>query len=227
MPEKLPEHHVLSAHWAVREVDTLLSRFARYTRFVIYSKWFLGVFALGLMGSLIAYPLLTKDRSGIRVSFNSGVITDASKASTPVMSNPEYHGSGDKGQQYRVNGTRATQATPSLIVIDQVDGQLVQPDGALTSLTAIRADYHQDEKKILLQGAVNVSNDKGYHFVTEEATVDTHTMDVVGDVPVRGNGPLGNLLASAFEIRENGNRLLFKRGSLGQIKLVVERKKNA
>ena len=36
----------LSAHWGAREVDHLFKRFGRATRFVLFSKWFLAIFAL-------------------------------------------------------------------------------------------------------------------------------------------------------------------------------------
>lgn len=194
--------------WGVREVDHLFSAFARYTRFVLYSKWFLGVFALLLMVSLIAYPLISKDRSGIRVSF-VGTSTGSAPTTSPVMEKPEYRGSDKQGQHFLVRGTRATQKTAELVIIEQVDAQLTRADGSIVTLTADRADYQQQARRIDLRGNVHVKDSTGYDFTTPSAVVDTATMNVDGQEAVDGVGPQGKLLATGFKIRDNGKAISF------------------
>ncbi|MFN7401651.1 MAG: hypothetical protein ACK5R4_04880, partial [Alphaproteobacteria bacterium] len=43
----------------LREADTVFGYISRYTRFVVFSKWFLGVVSLLAMTLLIAWPLLS------------------------------------------------------------------------------------------------------------------------------------------------------------------------
>ena len=223
MNSPAPEKKGLSANWAVTEVDHLFSRFARYTRFVLYSKWFLLVIALGLVTTLIALPLVSHDRSGIRVSFvDNG--SNGPKAASPVMNNPEFHGIDDKGEQYRVNGIRATQITPTLVGLEQVEAQLVSKDGSWRSLTAARGEYHQDTKFLVLTGNVTVINDQGYSFNSERAEVDTKTNHIVGNQPITGVGPAGNLLASSFEMIDNGAHMIFNRGA-EPVRLHIDRAK--
>jgi lipopolysaccharide export system protein LptC len=214
----------LSANWAVAEVDHLFSTLGRYTRFVVYSKWFLLVVALGLMTVLIALPLLSHDRSGIRVSFVDTGDNPAAKASSPIMTNPEYHGIDTKGEQYRVNGARAVQVTPTLIALEKVEAQLVTTQGGWRSLTADRGEYHQDTKLLVLIGNVTVIDDQGYSFTTEKANVETaKNLHITGDQPVSGVGPTGNLLASGFEIMDSGAHMIFV-GGAEQVHLHIDRK---
>lgn len=213
-----------SAHWAAKEVDLLFSRFRRYTQFVLFSKWFLGVFAIALLASLIAWPLLSKDSSGIRISFTDVGVANNGNVASPVMNNPEFRGSGEHGQQYKISGTKATQVTPSLVVLEPVEAQLLQQSGSWMSLTANRADYHQDSKMIELSGAVNVINNQGYSFITEHAFVDADSMDMHGEVPVSGTGPFGNLLASGFVITDDGQHIVFTNGGGSQVRVQIDRK---
>ena len=195
--------------WAVREVDHLFSAFRRYTRFVLYSKWFLGLFAIILMASLIAWPLLSKDKSGMRVSF-IGTSTKPGDAASPTMDNPEYKGTDDRGEKYDVVGTRAIQQTPELVIVENVFGKLFKPDGNINTIKAARAEFQQDNKIMDLYTDVTTTDvNSGYVFVTPHATVNTDTMDIDGEQQVTGDGPSGNLLAIGFKIRNNGNNIFF------------------
>lgn len=219
-----PHKKGLSANWAVTEVDHLISALGRYTRFVVLSKWFLVIFALGLITALIALPLLSKDRSGLRVSFVDSSVATPKDAAKPVMSNPEYRGASDKGEQYTVRGQRATQETQNTILIEPVTAHLATASGGARDLTAERALYNQDTKIIELTGNVNLTDDKGYRFLTQQATVDSKTNHVTGHEPVSGTGPLGNLLASGFEIRDSGSHIIFT-GGAEPVRVHIDRKK--
>lgn len=199
--------HRLSANWAVREVDQLISRFSRYTRFVLYSKWSLAGLALLLMVVLIAWPYFTRDASGVRVSFmNTGSIKHQ-PGLMPRMNNPRYDSTTAAGDAFVVTGAAAIQQSATMIVIEKVQGQLVKKDGSWLSLAADRAEYEQGKNWLVLRGNVNVTNDTGYNFVTQSAMVDTKTMHVVGKEVIEGNGPTGKLLASGFEITDNGKKV--------------------
>jgi lipopolysaccharide export system protein LptC len=217
----------LSNSWAVREVDHLFTRIGYYTRFVSFGKWVLVLFALLLLACLIAWPLVEKDQSGIRVAFTDSKTaqanTAASTAASPVMDSPEYRGNGDKGQRYKINGTRGTQVTPTLVVVDQVEGQLLMANNSWMSLTADRGEYHQDIQILQLFGNVTLIDDRGYTFVTPHATVNTQTMDAHGEDPVSGTGPLGNLLASGFQIKDNGANITFVRGPSDPVHVHIDR----
>lgn len=204
------ERSNLSDHWAAREVDHLFGRFTRATRFVLFSKWFLAIVAAILLVILVIYPMMEK-RSGARLSFVSeeaSNITPTDAANAPSMSQPVYEGSDAKGRQYRITGGKATQITADMIELDHVEAQLDSGKSAV-SVTADKAQYKQEEKKVELIGNVNVIHAKGYHFITPAATIDTATMDVTGNQEISGEGPMGKLLATGFEIRDNGQAIRF------------------
>lgn len=204
------ERNGLSAHWATREVDHLFGRFARATRFVLFSKWFLAIISAVLLVVLVIYPMFEK-RSGARLSFVSEEASNAGTkdaANAPSMSKPVYEGSDANGRQYRITGGKATQITADMIELDNMQAQLDSGDSAVT-VTADKAQYKQEEKQVELIGNVNVVHAKGYHFVTPSATIDTATMDVTGNEEISGQGPMGKLLATGFEIRDNGSSIRF------------------
>lgn len=214
-------HEGLSAWWAVREVDSLFSRLGQYTRFVIYGKWSLVGVALLLTASLIIWPLVSKDKSGLRVSFvDTKVIKE--KPSSPVMASPVYSGSGINGQQYKIVGKTATQQTPNLVVIETVEAAMTKPDGAWRILTADRAEFQQDKKLLDLFGNVTVVDDQGTNFVTEHATIETNTTRIYGTKRITGQGNMGNLVASGFEITDNGKHIQFTGGAT-PVKLIIQR----
>ncbi len=217
------EHKLLSTDWAVAEVDQLLSALGRYTRFVVLSKWFLMLFALGLVTVLIALPLISKDRSGIRISFvdTGGAKKDASQ---PVMSNPEYRSTDASGREFKVNGLRAKQLSQTRVLLEKVEAQMVTENGGWRSLTAEEADYDQEAKTIALVGDVTLFDDQGYSFTTASATIDTDTSRVVGNEKIVGAGPLGNLLASGFEIIDSGQHIIFT-GGAERVQLHLDRAK--
>jgi lipopolysaccharide export system protein LptC len=205
-----PPRSGLSEHWAAREVDHLFRRFSRTTRFVLFSKWFLAIVATILLVVLIVIPMLEK-RSGARLSFVSeeeGAANTSTPASAPSMAKPVYQGTDAKGRKYRITGGRATQITSDMIELDQVEA-LLENDGSSITVTADKAQYIQQAKKVELVGNVNVVHGKGYRFVTPAATVDTATMDVTGNQEISGDGPMGKLLATGFEIRDNGQTVRF------------------
>lgn len=217
-----PQHNEQGS-WAIREIDHLFGRFARYTRFVMYSKWSLLVIAGVLTLSLIIWPLVSKDKSGLRVSFvdhNSVKMAPES----PVMSNPVYTGSGADGREYKVTGTRAVQQTPTLIVLEHVEAQLTKPDGAWYMLSAQRADYDREKKRIDFSGDVTVNDAKASTFTTGRATLETDTMHIFGNDPVVGESLSGKLNASGFDISDKGNHIVFV-GGARQLSVIIERKK--
>jgi lipopolysaccharide export system protein LptC len=212
-----------AANWAVKEVDLIFSRLGRYTRFVVLSKWFLIAFVLCLVVALIAVPLVSKDRSGIRVSFIDNEVTGKGPTSSPVMNRPEYRATSAKGDQFRIGGARAVQVTPTLITIEQVEAQMLTQKGSWRSLTADTAEYDQNGKTIVLKGNVTLLDDQGYSFTTDSATIDTATSEVAGNSPIQGVGPLGNLLASSFKIMDSGKHITFM-GGTSPVHLTIERK---
>jgi lipopolysaccharide export system protein LptC len=205
------------------QVEDLFSRLARYTRFVLFSKWFLAIFAVIVIIFLVGWPLLTRDTSGMRVSFVVTENADGSHAVSPMMKNPNYQGVDKKGQKYRVTALRAVQRTPVIIDMEKVQADMFMSDKSWLSLTADKAEFHDDTKLLYLLGNVTMFHDGGYSFLTDRAVVDTNTSQAAGDRAVTGQGPMGNLLATGFEIRDNGSIIKF--GGYGRVTMELVKAK--
>jgi lipopolysaccharide export system protein LptC len=225
MPPRSPSDRPegFAGWWGVREVDFLYGRIKRYTRFVIYGKWSLVSIALLLVAVLIIWPLVTKDKSGLRISFVDAK-TAPTNPSQPVMNSPVYRGTGVDRREYKVVGEKAVQLSPALIEVTAVEATLMKPDGGWQVLTADKAEYKQDEAQIELTGNVVLTDSAGNEFRSAQATIDTRTMDVTGNSPIEGGGASGNIVASRFEIRDNGDRITFHRGE-APVMVLLERAK--
>ncbi len=204
-------------------VEDLFARLTRYTRFVLFSKWFLAIFAVLVIAFLIGWPILTRDTSGMRVSFVVTENKDGSRAISPMMKNPRYQGVDKKGQKYTVTALQGVQRTPLIIDLEKVQADMFMTDESWLSLTADRAEFHDDSKLLYLLGNVTMFHDGGYSVVTERAVVDTNTSQAAGDMQVSGQGPMGNLLATGFEIRDNGNIIKF--GGKGRVTMELVKAK--
>ncbi len=217
---KKPKNKAMAAtNWAVEEVDQLFVTLARYTRFVLFSKWFLGVFALLLLVGLIAWPFVGKDKTGMRVSFVS--TEKGTQITQPIMESPRFEGSDNKNQRYAITAKRAIQLTPQLVQLEAAEGQLLRADGSAIMLRADTALFHQDTKIVEVQGNVSLMDDKGTMFTTNKMQINTATMDVDGAERIEGIGPNGKLVATGFKIRDSGNRIIF--GTVPRVTLQIEK----
>ena len=205
----------------LREADTVFGYISRYTRFVVFSKWFLGVVSLLAMTLLIAWPLLSHNNSGVRVSFVMQEGKNGQSSVTPVMNKPRYEGADNKGQKYTITADKATQQSTTLIGLENVAADMFPSSGAWLSLTAKAGEYHDDSKLLFLSGGVMLYHEDGYQFTTERVKVDTKTSTAHGDLAVEGQGPMGKLLATGFEIRDNGSRILF--GGRGRVNMTLNK----
>lgn len=201
-----------SSWWSLGKADHLFRRIQRYTRFVALSKWSLIAVAMLLTASLIIWPLVSNDSSGVRISFVDRSATGTSPAASPVMSNPEYRSVGDAGQEFKISGKTATQKTARLVEIIEAQAQMTKASGKWYSLTADRAEYDQALKRIELYGNVVLIDEAGGNINTERATIEVDPLHIYGNVAIYGETARGNILASGFEIVDDGKRIIFNRG---------------
>ena len=78
-----------------------------------------------------------------------------------------------------------------------------------TRVAAQHGLYREDTKILKLDGAVQLQDARGYRFNSERAVIDTQKNDVDGDTAVTGDGPLGQIAASSYAVRDGGKRILF------------------
>jgi lipopolysaccharide export system protein LptC len=88
------------------------------------------------------------------------------------------------------------------------EAELTRSDGTWVTIRADRGRYNEETGKLLLIGHVNLFHDRGYEFLTDEAHVDTRLGNAWGDLPVTGQGPLGELFGSGFRLYDNGRTVV-------------------
>lgn len=200
---------------------SLFGMLTRYTRFVLLSKWFLGVFAVLLLITLIVWPLVS-GQGDSRISFvgqTKGVDGDTSY---PTMFNPRFQGVDDKMRQYVVTADQAIQQSKELVQLVNVKAELFLADQSSMTISADAGTFADNQQLLTLTGNVTLVHANGYVVVTDKAYMRVKENYAWGDGPVQGTGPTGKLLATGFEIMDNGNRMLF--GKQGRVNVTIIRK---
>ena len=195
---------------------TAARRPTRYSRFVIAMKVGLPIVALALVGLLFIWPQVQV--SNIRLSVGLASFRAANPES-PIMVNARFVGSDKRDQAFSITADLAKNLLlgQSQVELEVPKADLAMRDGSWLVMTARTGLYDQVGKSLALEGAVNLFHDSGYEFNTETAHIDLQAGVAVGNKPVQGQGPFGQLTAEGFRIEEMGKRILFT----GKAKLTI------
>ncbi len=184
----------------------------RHARLVAALKIGLPVAAVALVAVLVSWPYVTsRDTPGLRLTYAS---VDQSADGSVAMTNARYLGTDRKGQPFTITADRAEQDPEQLdhVVLLSLAADISLDDGSWLSLSARRGSYRQDARTLDLEGDVSLYTDSGYELRTARARIDLGAEIASGSAPVEGQGPLGHLVAGAFELGEGGDRLRFHDG---------------
>jgi lipopolysaccharide export system protein LptC len=141
-------------------------------------------------------------------------LTSASNSSSGgvKMVNPRFYGRDSSNRAYVLgaqeasrdlkNGKTVTLAGPNVTL--DADGT------APTHVQASRGVYREDQRKLSLEGAVQLTQSGGFTFSTPSAVVDTTSGLVSGQSGVKGDGPLGRIAASSYGVYDRGRRIVLK-----------------
>jgi lipopolysaccharide export system protein LptC len=139
------------------------------------------------------------------------------------MLKPNFQGRDDKGQPYLLSADSALRddADSARVSLEAPVFTLGSPGGGQTHVRAKHGIYREDTRVLNLTGDVNLDDGLGYHFVTEHALIDTQKNNVDGETHIDGRGPLGQIAASSYAVRDGGARVYFT----GQVKARIEQRK--
>ena len=139
--------------------------------------------------------------------------------STVRMVNPQFTGSGRDGSRYLVtaqSGVRDPKDN-ARILLDKPKVSVSQAGGAATNTVSERGVFREDNRSLSLEGDVRVEEAGGFHFVANNAVIDTGTGKVVGG-NVQGQGPTGAVQSGSYAVSDKGDRMVFKGGVRTQLK---------
>jgi len=103
----------------------------------------------------------------------------------------------------------ALTANESVVNLQKLVADMTMQDGAWVAMTADNGIFHRDAGTVDLSGNVTLYHDTGLSFETDAATVDLRNDWARGDQPVEGQNADGQLAAQGFEVRDNGQTILF------------------
>lgn len=189
-------------------------RTSRYSRFVGLMRFVLPATALLLVALLVLWPRLMGGGGLIAPMF-----VDAPKQLDSMhMHRPRYVGQTNEGRPFTVRAEAAETdpAAPDRIQLDRLAAQIDTPRRGL-ELAAQSGVYHRDSEELDLAGGIEVLTSDGYRLETEAARVLLQHGRVIGERPIAGIGPAGQLRADQFEIRNDGDLLRFE----GRVKVTL------
>lgn len=190
-----------------------IRRASRYSRFVGLMRFVLPATALVLVALLMLWPRLMGG------GLIAPMFVDASKQLEQMqMRQPRYVGQTSEGRPFTVRAETAetTPTAPDRIQLDRLVAQ-VDTQRRELELAALSGVYRRDDQELDLAGGIEVLTSDGYRLETESARVLLEHGRVIGQRPITGTGPAGELSANRFEIRNGGEVLRFE----GRVKVTL------
>lgn len=119
-----------------------------------------------------------------------------------TMLNPRFTGRDRLGRSFVLTAATAVRQRGNPNQIALTEPRMV--DEQNRTLTAPRGLYDQDAQTLELFESVRAEEAEGYVFLSTHATLYVSDSRVVGNQPLRGSGPIGDVEADTYEILEDG-----------------------
>ena len=180
----------------------------RYSRRVTLLKHLLPVIGVALLALVAIWPRLVPLLESVRFGFP---VIDLREAHELRMLNPRYAGVDRENRPYVVTSAIGRQASnrDDLMSLERPRAEMTMHNGALVVVTAATAMYQSQAQLLDLFGDVNLVHENGTRFVTNAAHVDVAADSAVGNDPVTGHGPSGDITAQGFRVLDRGNTIIF------------------
>jgi lipopolysaccharide export system protein LptC len=190
-----------ASSWRPRHID-------RYSRRVALLRRLLPVVGVALLALVAIWPRLGPLLESVRFGFP---VIDLREAHELRMLNPRYAGVDRYNRPYIVTSAIGRQASnrDDLMSLERPRAEMTMHNGALVVVTAATAMYQSQAQLLDLFGDVNLVHENGTRFVTNTAHVDVAADSAVGNDPVTGHGPSGDITAQGFRVLDRGNTIVF------------------
>lgn len=140
---------------------------------------------------------------------------EVSEIESLKMLNPRFSGRTGGGTIFDVTATTATRRGLQSDLID-LDAPIYEAKDR--QVTATRGVYNQAARTIDLNGDVVFRDKSGNTFSSTSAFVNAAENTVLGKRAIRGEGPLGSVRADSYELRDGGDRIIFRGRVKGTVK---------
>ena len=204
---------------AVEEADgpglVRLSR--RYSRFVGLMKFVLPLVAVALIALVVTWPAQYRNGEGFRMTFAD--LAPDTEGNLGVV-RARFAGADAQDRPFLITAERATQRSERFEVFDfeALQADITLDDGTWISMSAAAGIYERAERKLRLEGPIDIFTDAGYELHATEATIDLAAGRVSTGQPVEGHGPLGSVRADSMVFCSEGSLLRLKGGVRGAMR---------
>ena len=126
--------------------------------------------------------------------------------------NPKFFGRSDAGSPFVISARSAVRSDSDFKRVALDAPVFVQHlnTPAEVELRAARGVYHEGSRVLRLNDELVLNDKRGYRFEAQSAVVHTNTGAVIGQSPIKGRGPLGQIAASSYSIVGGGERMFFR-----------------
>jgi lipopolysaccharide export system protein LptC len=127
-----------------------------------------------------------------------------------VIRNLNFTGLDSKNEPYSLSATRATRPAglKNIYDFEKAEGEITLLDGTWISGKAQYGRYDPGAHRLWLGGDVQMFQDKGYQFTTDEADVDLSDDNAWGSRPVLFQGDFGEIRGTGFRLIDGGKEIV-------------------
>lgn len=165
---------------------------------------------------------------GLTIAETAGVVGTAELSGLAIrkilpedltMKNPRYEGFGDDGTSYTFTAKTAQQdlATPGVITLNAITGEVYQADKTRTDITATRGIFNHSKNLLDLYEEINVVSESGLKARLTRATLLTKESLLTSDEPVVVEFPSGSIRSKQMTLRQKAREATFTENVLVEL----------
>jgi lipopolysaccharide export system protein LptC len=185
-------------------------RIARRRFMVGMTKWALPLLALLLLGSIAAWPEISRITDNSRVAFRRAMQLEVDSG---LMRSPRYHGVDQRGRPYTITATTANQTSPERIALVDPKADLTTEAGSWVMVQAQEGVFIQHQSLLDLSKEVTLYREDGTMLSTDTAAMDLKAGAGTSSDKTHAEGPFGTLDAQGFTMTEKGSVIQFQGAS--------------
>jgi len=121
---------------------------------------------------------------------------------------PRFDGYDDNDRPYTLTALTAQRRRENVSLVDLVNPRL--KDAASTTVQAREGVWNAENEILDLSGDVVMTDAAGYTFTSQKTRMYVRENRVEGQEPLQGFGPVGEVRADAYEVLDDGDRIILK-----------------
>lgn len=121
---------------------------------------------------------------------------------------PRFDGFDSNDRPYTLTAMTAQRRRDNLSLVDLVNPRL--KDSTSTTVQAREGVWNAELEVLDLTGDVVMTDAAGYTFTSQKTRMYVKDSRVEGQEPLNGHGPIGEVRADAYEVLEDGDRIILK-----------------